>query len=499
MPAHTNRFTNALFAEHLQAKGILDPGGAQRALSASVESGASLERVVLELGLAEEDAIYKELADCLGVGYATPASLELSSDTPHGLTAEYMARSEVVPISDTDDVLTVATSDPHIQAIEDSLRFHLGRNVACMIASPTTVKALVARLAGDHQDKEAQSGASVHDVDRLRALANDGPVIKLVNEIIGNAVMARASDVHIEAMISKSRVRYRIDGLLHLEREIDRTLAISVVSRLKVMGNLNISEKRRPQDGRAEVISRGRTVDIRMSTLPTQYGESIVLRILDRAAVKLDWDSLGFPKERADEIRRITAMPNGLFLVAGPTGSGKTTTLYTALSEINTMERKIITVEDPIEYALDGVNQVQVDSSVDLGFASALRAILRQDPDVVLVGEIRDEETAAMAVRAALIGRLVFSTIHTNDALGAIDRLRDLGVPNYLIAATLRGVLSQRLVRGDKAGKRNVTLELLKMTPHLQEGVSCNNQSLELTKRALEDGFVPMGSWSKST
>lgn len=328
-----------------------------------------------------------------------------------------------------------------------------------------------------------------------------------MNDIIAKAVGDGASDVHIEAGESGARVRYRVDGILRVERPIEEANKASVVSRLKVMANLNISERRRPQDGRAQLSVRGRTVDIRLSTLPTQFGESIVLRLLDRDRLQLDWGALGFPKERARDIEQIVGAPNGIFLVAGPTGSGKTTTLYTALSQINSVDRKIVSVEDPIEFSLDGVNQVQVDPQIDMTFARALRSILRQDPDVIMVGEIRDQETAEIAIRAALVGRMVLTTIHTNDSISAITRLIDLGVPAYLLAATLRGVLSQRLVRklckecggngcdncsGSGRKGRIVVSELLKVTAPLAQAISDGENVMNLMEKARNEGFVQL-------
>ena len=292
---------------------------------------------------------------------------------------------------------------------------------------------------------------------------------------------------------------------LHTTNPTDKLAAVD--SRVKVMAEHNISEKRRPQDGRITTAVRGRNVDIRVSTLPTQFGESVVMRLLDQESVELDWSALGFEPGRIQSLRQIVKQPNGIFLVAGPTGSGKTTTLYTALKEINQEDRKIVTVEDPVEYSMEGGNQSQVDMAIDMSFAKALRAILRQDPDVVMVGEIRDQETAEIAVRAALIGRLVLSTVHTNDSLAAITRLGDLGVPEFLLASTLRGVLSQRLVRricrecdgqggtccknsGTKG--RQVISELLSITPDLSEAIAKGESLTSLLALAKEQGFTTM-------
>ncbi len=354
---------------------------------------------------------------------------------------------------------------------------------------------------------QAEAGLAEADLTRLRALANDGPVIKAVSDLVAEAVAAGASDIHIESEDHGARVRFRIDGTLVPQRRIAEAQRAAVASRLKVMAGLNISERRLPQEGRAEVSVRGRAVDIRLSTLPTQFGESIVLRLLDRNRLRVDWAALGYGAGRIAAIRRLLATPSGIFLVAGPTGSGKTTTLYTALDELNVEDRKLVTVEDLIEYTLRGVAQVQVDPAIDMGFARALRAILRQDPDVIMIGEIRDHETAEIAVRAALVGRLVLSSVHTNDALAAVDRPADLGVAPYLHAATLRGVLSQRLVRRrcetcggsgcevcGKTGRtgRTVVSELFEVGPRAQTAIAAGQGAATLLPLALEDGFRPM-------
>jgi general secretion pathway protein E len=494
------------FLDLLVRRKLLTPQEAARVAEGSARAGSSVERTVLELGLAAEEPLFRALAEHLDLPFAEPGHLDEEVLVRTGLPADFLSRVEAVPARETEEVLWVATADPRGADAVQSIGFHLGRPVQAAIAAPSTIKAALAAIAKPAA-AAGVAGTSETDIERLRALANDGPVIKLVNDLVAQAAEARASDIHIEAEAHGARIRLRIDGSLRTEGAIAEAQRAAVVSRLKVMANLNISEKRRPQDGRAAVAVRGRTVDIRLSTLPTQHGESVVLRLLDRAALRLDWEALGFPSARAAEVERILRMPNGLFLVAGPTGSGKTTTLYTALSRIDAETRKIVTVEDPIEYELKGVNQVQVEPAIDLTFARALRAILRQDPDVVMVGEIRDEETAEIAVRAALVGRLVLSTVHTNDSASAIDRLIDLGVPRYLLAATLRGVLSQRLVRrlctacagqgcaacvGSGRKGRIVVSELLRATPEVAASIHGTAGSSPLSASAAEAGFVPM-------
>ena len=511
MPDDHSAFNGAAFLDYLEREGVLQNSTIRRVALAADEATTSVERVILELGLLEEAVVYKSLAVFLGLPYATIENIDHSLVRSGLLDTEFMKRALVVPIAAAEQQYTVASANPDMADIIASIGFLLEVPVVGAIASPSTIAAALA--FANAQDADVTDVAASSDVERLRALANDGPVITLVNDIIGKAVGLGASDVHIEAEDGGARVRYRVDGLLRIDRSIPEDIRNSVASRLKIMANLNISEKRRPQDGRADLVVRGRNIDIRMSTIPTQYGESIVLRLLDRTRMQLDWGALQFPKDRVAQIEKLMSFPNGIFLVAGPTGSGKTTTLYTALRGINTEDRKIVTVEDPIEYSLDGVNQVQVDSAIDMSFAAALRAILRQDPNVVMVGEIRDEETAEIAVRAALIGRLVLSTIHTNDAISAVDRLIDLGVAPYLVGATLRGVLSQRLVRancrvclGNGCAECNETglcgrmaiSEMLVMTPELASSVSAGCRGDSIIEIAEKQGFLQIADQTKT-
>ncbi|WP_208353078.1 GspE/PulE family protein [Pseudaestuariivita rosea] len=492
------------FARLLIEAQVISPSVAQRALAASKETGTGVEKSLLELGLATETDIYRHMAQYMKVPLIDIKDVSVDLADQLALSQEFLSRVSIIPVEDTNDAIVLATSDPHGSEAMQSISFHLNRPVRAVLAAPSTIQAA---LSGPEQDTTDVDAASSTDVQKLQALANDGPIIKLVNDLVTKAVEMRASDIHIEAMEQDSRVRFRIDGRLQVERRIADADRAAVASRLKVMAHLNISEKRRPQDGRAQISVRGRVVDLRLSTLPTQFGESIVLRILDRTRVALEWSSLGYPSQRVKEIEDILHQPNGIFLVVGPTGSGKTTTLYTGLSKINSEDRKIVTVEDPIEYALAGVNQVQVEPQIDMTFARALRAILRQDPDVVMVGEIRDQETAEIAVRAALVGRLVLSTVHTNDAVSAIDRLLDLGVPPFLLASTLRGVLSQRLVRkhchdcggagcetcGQSGRKgRIVVSELLHIDGQLADAIAEGAKSNELRSLAAKTGFQPI-------
>lgn len=498
------------FLERLRADGHLTPAATQRAAQASTRTGTPIEKTLLEFGLMSEETLFREIAEFLDMPYLEAEDIDPKLLRSLPLTHDFLKRSEIVPGREEGETLVLASANPRGAETVRSIGYYLRMRVEMAIAAPSTVTACLVQAQGAVQP--AEEGASDHDIDRLNQLANDGPVIKFVNDIIAQAVMEGASDVHVESGEDAMRVRYRIDGILQARAIVPTAMRAAAVSRLKVMAHLNISEKRRPQDGRAQLSVRGRTVDIRISSLPTQFGESVVLRLLDRTRLALDWDRLGYAPEVTRRIRRIIHRPNGIFLVAGPTGSGKTTTLYTALAELNVPERKIVTVEDPIEYALDQVIQVQVDTAVNMGFSEALRAILRQDPNVIMIGEIRDEETAEIAVRAALVGRMVLSTIHTNDSVSAIPRLFDLGVPPYLLGTTLRGVLSQRLVRTlctacqgvgceacDRKGYagRTVLSELLEIDEALSQAICCGNATADLERHARAGGFSGMQETAK--
>ncbi|WP_299695270.1 type II/IV secretion system protein [uncultured Tateyamaria sp.] len=438
-------FNDSDLADGLVAQGVLKRAAADRALKAAQGTGAALERTLLELGLASETQVYQHVAEWLDLPFVTGADIDPVLIKSLPLDHAFLERVEAIPVTENDNgSITFATSNPRGADAMRSISFHLGQDVEPAICARSTVR----QSLGNAQDATKEVGAdAASDVERLRFLSNEGPIISLTNDLLSQAVGDRASDVHIEALDGMGRVRFRVDGVLRVVRTLTSEDLAMVTSRLKVMADLNISEKRRPQDGRARIAVMGRNVDLRLSTLPAQHGESVVVRILDREALALDWEVLGFAPNVRDDIRGILGQASGIFLAAGPTGSGKTTTLYTALSELATDARKVITVEDPVEYAVPGVMQVQVRPEIDMTFARTLRAILRQDPDTILIGEIRDQETAEIAVRAALVGRLVLSTVHTNDSLSAVDRLLDLGIPSYLLSATLRGVMSQRLVR----------------------------------------------------
>jgi general secretion pathway protein E len=439
--------------ELLVAAGVLTPEGYARAARARAHRDAPLDRIVTELGLASEIAIAQALAASLELELVRAAAFPAEPPAALDLSPAFLRKARALPMLATDDALVVAMADPSDRSTIDALAFAVGRRIEPRVALPSELEAAAERLFGGSGAATAETevrtdDAEAHeDVERLKDRASDAPIIRLVDRLIANAVDAGASDIHIEPMDSRLRVRYRIDGVLH---EIDsRTPGerAPIVSRIKIMAGLDIAERRLAQDGRMRVPVRGKAVDFRVATSPGMLGESVVLRILDRGNLALDFDTLGFEADVLARYRRMIERPHGVVLITGPTGSGKTTTLYTSLIGLNTPDRKILTIEDPIEYQLDGINQHQVKPQIDYSFATALRSFLRQDPDIMMVGEIRDRETAQIAVQAALTGHLVLSTLHTNDAASAIGRLLDMGVDDYLLTSTVNGLVGQRLVR----------------------------------------------------
>ena len=374
------------------------------------------------------------------------------------ISARFLRDSRALPIEEDEETLTLAVADPTDDYVRHSFELVTNRKIHRVVAIGTEIDGAIERLYGGGRsaasqltdgDLEARIDADAlgDDVQQLKDLASEAPVIRLVSLLITNALEARASDIHIEPFENRLIIRNRIDGVLHEIESPPKRLAAAVISRIKIMANLDIAERRLPQDGRIRLRIQGKDIDLRVSTVPTMHGESVVMRILDKSGVQLNFEKLGFAPDILAKFKEALAQPNGILLVTGPTGSGKTTTLYTALDELNQPDVKILTVEDPVEYQMAGINQIQVKPQIDLTFASALRSIVRQDPDIIMIGEIRDLETAEIAVQAALTGHLVLSTLHTNDAPATISRLMDMGVDDYLLTSTLVGVLAQRLVR----------------------------------------------------
>jgi type IV pilus assembly protein PilB len=365
----------------------------------------------------------------------------------------------IMPIKIERDSMVVAVSDPSNMKLVEDLRFVSGLNIRIVIANGDDIKKAIERYYGQEEESlgevidEAEKssckvpGKEESNADKLKEIALSAPVVKLLNMILLRAVREKASDIHFEPFEKDYKIRYRIDGICYDAAHPPKDLSLAISSRIKVMSNLDVAESRLPQDGRIMLDIEGKTVDLRVSTLPTLYGESIVMRVLDKTVVSLSLDQIGMDEDIKSKIRDVIKRPNGIFLTTGPTGSGKTTTLYSCLREINKIESKIITTEDPVEYDIEGIIQVAINPKIDLSFAKTLRHILRQDPDIIMVGEIRDSETAEIAIQAALTGHLVFSTLHTNDAPGAVTRLVDMGVEPFLITSTVRAILAQRLVR----------------------------------------------------
>ena len=440
-------------AQRLVKAGKLQPSGLERALRVQAETGETLASALTKLGLVPEIGLASAYADALGLKLMARADFPAEPLFEDRLSFRFLQQARVVPVEQGADGVVLAMADPLDRFAIDAVRMATGLPVEVRVATPADIEAALHSLydsGGESADGAAGDDGGVDaeaDVERLRDLASEAPVIRLVNRMIERAVEQRASDIHIEPFEGRLRVRYRVDGMLTEVESPAERLAAAIVSRIKIMARLNIAERRLPQDGRIKVVVRGKEFDLRISTTPSLHGESVVMRILDRDGAVLDFKALGFRDDTLQAYLSALERPHGILLVTGPTGSGKTTTLYTSLIRLNSPERKILTVEDPVEYQLDGVLQVQVKPEIELTFARALRSFLRQDPDILMIGEIRDLETAQIGVQAALTGHLVLSTLHTNDAAGAIARLMDMGVPDYLLTSTINGVAAQRLVR----------------------------------------------------
>ena len=417
----------------------------------------SFAQLLNNYNIISQDDLLKLIAEDLGTEVYSFKHKEQDVNVVDLLPADTARFYNIVPVKLEDDILYVAAKDPLNNKLTDELPFVLGRDVRILVGYPHEIDEMLDQLypeggstiADIIKEIDASSGSSF-DLDNTQDLekaANEAPIVRFVNLIMQQAIKDKASDIHFEPFSDEFRIRYRIDGALYEIAPPPKSLAIPVISRIKVMSGLNIAERRVPQDGRIELRVNRKPIDLRVSTLPTRYGESVVLRVLDRSVVNLSLDSLGMNDYIKSNIRRLLKRPNGIFVVTGPTGSGKTTTLYSGLREINVVEDKLLTAEDPVEYDIEGIMQVPVREQVGMTFAAALRAFLRQDPDRIMVGEIRDVETAGMAIQASLTGHLVLSTLHTNDAAGAVTRLIDMGIEPFLISSTMIGVLAQRLIR----------------------------------------------------
>lgn len=438
--------------------GRLSEADLERAEQVRKLSGDKLGGILTRLGMVSEKVLAQTVSERLGIALVGPQDYPenpvLAEDA---ISPFFLREQQVLPLSDDGTVLHLAMVDPSDEFVVHSIELATGREVKASLALSSELEAAYQRLYGEPAANsasvemgaldEAPGAVDENDVERLRDLASEAPVIRLVNSLFTRALDSRASDIHVEPFDTQFVIRFRIDGVM---QEVDRpasNLAPAVISRLKILAKLNIAERRLPQDGRIQLRLQGRVIDLRVSTVPTMHGESVVMRILDKQSMDLSLEAIGLSETILRRLKAVLDRPNGIFLVTGPTGSGKTTTLYAALTRLNTVDRKILTVEDPVEYQITGVNQIQASAKVGLDFAHALRSILRQDPDVVMIGEMRDKETASIGIQAALTGHIVLSTLHTNDAPSAVTRLLDMGIEDYLLTSTVNAVMAQRLVR----------------------------------------------------
>jgi len=438
--------------EILLERKLITPEDLERALELQKERGDKLGKTLVDLGFIAMRDVLAALSDQLGLALVTIDGPPPVASETEALSPRFLRQFRCIPVGRENHTVTLAMADPLDFETLAAVRACTGLKVAPVLAGEQEILDAIDKYYGESSragmDADGDAAQASEDLEHLRDMASEAPVIRLVNAMIAQAVEKRASDIHLEPFEKEFRVRFRVDGVLYNQDSPPRELKAAMISRVKLMAKLNIAERRLPQDGRIKVKTLGREVDLRVSTLPTLYGESVVMRLLDRSAGDFyDLGRLGFDTHMLDRMEHYTALPHGIFLVTGPTGSGKSTTLYSALKRINQADKKIITIEDPVEYQMDGINQIHVNPQIGLTFASGLRHIVRQDPDVIMVGEIRDRETADIAIRSSLTGHFVFSTLHTNDAPSAITRLTDMGVENYLITSSMVAVLAQRLVR----------------------------------------------------
>jgi type IV pilus assembly protein PilB len=448
--------------EIIKRNGLVDERQLQEVLEEHGRSGKSVAQVLQDFGIVDEPRLLQMVADELGTEHVDLEKLELTADILQAIPASVARMYGAIPVRTEGNIVFVAVLDPLNPQVIDELAFVLGKDVHIVVSASDQIENALKKHYGEESQTMSDllkslgddvskqlgevlgEGTSEKDLERM---ANETPIVRFVQLILMQAIQDRSSDIHFEPFEEEFKIRYRVDGALYELAPPPKHLALPVTSRLKVMSNLNIAERRLPQDGRIQMHIAGKPIDLRVSCLPTVFGESVVLRVLDRSVVSLDLEKLGMPKEIYDYMCEVVQLANGIVVVTGPTGSGKTTTLYSCLRRVNTIDLKILTAEDPVEYDIEGIVQVPMHEAVGMTFARALRAFLRQDPDKIMVGEVRDLETAQIAIQASLTGHLVFSTLHTNDAPGAVTRLVDMGVEPFLISSTLECVLAQRLVR----------------------------------------------------
>lgn len=444
------------FARALLDRGKLKDHDIRRAQKLVSQSGnQKLPGLLIKLGLLSERDVAETLAEVGGLTIVSNEDYPSEYMLPDSISTRFLKENHLIPLASTETAITMAVPDPFNLSIIQALELACEKPIAIKVGIASEIdKALDVQLGsakslmGEIVDSYgSDDDINQADVEHLKDLASEAPVIRMVNMIVQRAVEMRASDIHVEPFEQTLKVRYRIDGVLRDVEAPPLRSTAAIISRIKIMAKLNIAERRLPQDGRIKSQIQGKELDLRVSTIPTMYGESVVIRLLHKESIRFDFDSLGFDGDALKRFLDVLEMPHGIILITGPTGSGKSTTLYTALNKINTPDRKIITVEDPVEYQLEGVNQIQTKPQIGLTFSNALRSIVRQDPDVIMIGEMRDIETARIAVQSALTGHLVLSTLHTNDAAGGVTRLLDMGLEDYLITSTVNGILAQRLVR----------------------------------------------------
>jgi type IV pilus assembly protein PilB len=444
--------------ELLVEQGVLERGQVEDLLQEIASSGKTVIEILVDYGILTEEQFFQTLATALGTEFVDLKAFEPPPEVLRLIPAGLARLHGALPLGLSGDSITVALVDPLNSQVAEDLRFALGKDIYAVVSPIYQIEDLLKRYYGTDaasmDEILSQLGSEIEfgqegaiNFKEVEAEANATPIIRYVDLILAQAIADRASDIHFEPFETEFKIRYRVDGALYEMAPPPRHLALPVTSRVKVLANLNIAERRLPQDGRIQRTIAGRPVDLRVSTLPTQFGESVVLRVLDRSAVSLDLETLGMPEYIFNYILKTIEKPNGIFIVTGPTGSGKTTTLYACLNRINTIDSKLLTAEDPVEYDIEGIIQVPVNEGIGLTFGRVLRAFLRQDPDRIMVGETRDIETAQIAIQASLTGHLVFTTLHTNDAPGAVTRLIDMGVEPFMISSSLEGVLGQRLIR----------------------------------------------------
>ncbi|HEX4264752.1 MAG TPA: ATPase, T2SS/T4P/T4SS family [Verrucomicrobiae bacterium] len=473
----------------IKEQSLIDDLQFEEVVAEHKRAGTPVFQILQDFGIMDLDTILQLEANHLGAQVVSLTDTEFPQELLKTIPANTARMYRCLPVAQMDGTLQVAFEDPLNPARVDELGFIVRKEIQPVVANPVEIEKLIERYYGqDDGDnvsellkqlgedsemaKEVEEVADSENAHALADLADAAPIVRFVNLVVMQAVQDRASDIHFEPFETEFRIRYRVDGALYEMSPPPKHLAIPVVSRIKVMANLNISERRIPQDGRISFSLGAKQIDLRVSTLPTQFGESVVLRVLDRSSVNLELESLGFPKYVFDFVSEVILRPNGIFVVTGPTGCGKTTTLYSCLRRVNTIDSKLLTAEDPVEFDIEGIMQVAINEGAGMTFSKALRSFLRQDPDIIMVGEMRDLETAQISIQASLTGHLVLSTLHTNDSPGAVTRLVDMGVEPFLISSTLMGVLGQRLVRTVCKNCRTpfepteAQLSLLNLSPH---------------------------------